>query len=289
VDATIDWDGTSAIRRNCDALRRVVTGLVAKAGLVGDRAFRHRGSAPPDGAGEEPGRGPSQSATLPRYLYLAVLRILRPAESAARRLIIAAARTLVVTAPPPRPRKPKRRGSAFLRKPGGTGILLPRGMAVPGAKPRTVPRVHGFPLLDPLNNPLRKPARRRAQSVPRISVPGFTTPFPIRPPPSSHDPMDATRLVRRLAALAAALDDMPGQARRFARWRARRDAARGNRKDAAAVGVKGPPAALRRLSPLRPGRPPGTRPARWRRDGSEVDGILAHAHSLAVFALADTS
>ncbi len=281
----IDWDGTSAIRRNCDALRRVVTGLVAKAGLVGDRAFRHRGSAPPDGAGEEAGRGPSQSATLPRYLYLAVLRILRPAESAARRLIIAAARTLVVTAPPPRPRKPKRRGSAFLRKPGGTGILLPRGMAAPGAKPRAAPRSPGFPLLDPLNNPLRKPARRRAQSVPRISVPGFTTPFPIRPPPSPHDPVDATRLIRRLAALAAALDDMPAQARRFARWRARRDAARGNGKDAA----KGPLAARRRLSPLRPGRPPGSRPARWRHDGSEVDGILAHAHSLAVFALDDTS
>jgi hypothetical protein len=35
------------------------------------------------------------------------VRLLRPAESAARRLIIAAARGIVVVLPPLRPRKPK--------------------------------------------------------------------------------------------------------------------------------------------------------------------------------------
>src|SRR5690606_15042944 len=107
---------------------------------------------------------------------------------------------------------------------------------------------------------------------------------PYRPPPPSPSPDDAIgadRLARRLAALAAALDDLPGQAKRFARWKARRD-----------LGL------VRRRAPLRPGRPPGGRLTRFdpaafsdgaRRKKSsrirEMDEILAHAHALARYAL----
>jgi hypothetical protein len=74
--------------------------------------------------------------------------------------------------------------------------------------------------------------------VPRISVPGITTRFPIVPRrlPSPGDLVDATRLGLRFAALTSALDDLPRQAKRFARWPARRDAirARERNRDAAA-------------------------------------------------------
>jgi hypothetical protein len=102
--------------------------------------------------------------------------------------------------------------------------------------------------------------------VPRISVPGFSEPFPVaaRRPASPDDPMDAARLGLRLEALARALDDLPGEARRFARWRARRDAGR-----------------VRRLWPLRPGRPPGWR----RRPTHDLYRLVNELQGLAVWAL----
>jgi hypothetical protein len=50
-----------------------------------------------------------------------------------------------------------------------------------------------------------------------------------------RDPVDAARLALRLTALGSVLDDLPGQARRFARWRAARDAvgAQDRNRDAA--------------------------------------------------------
>ena len=67
---------------------------------------------------------------------------------------------------------------------------------------------------------------------------------------------------------AAALDDLPGQAKRFARWKARNDAAlardRQARDAAMAQGKHGASAVpFRRLSPLRRGRPPGGRLSRY--------------------------
>ena len=97
-----------------------------------------------------------------------------------------------------------------------------------------------------------------AHKAPRISFPGATDRRPRPLPPTPDDPLDATRLGLRLRALASALDDLPKHARRFARWRARRDRA-------VAAGR------VRRLSPLRPGRPPGSS----RRSGWEVHEILA--------------
>jgi hypothetical protein len=82
--------------------------------------------------------------------------------------------------------------------------------------------------------------------------------------------VDAARLRLRLAALARALADLPHQARRLARWRARRVPGPGGRPG----------------SPLRRGHPPG-----WRqRPGRHVDQVLRECHLLALDALrSDTS
>jgi hypothetical protein len=252
-----------------------VAALVAMAGglsspLEGEDGSARRGEAE---ALADPGEG---SFTLPRRLHRAILRLLRPAESAVRRLIIVASRGLVVTLPPPRPRKPTP-PSIFLRKPGGTGIYLPPGVRLSAQPPRKARR-NALPLLDPLPRTLSlSKGHRRWQaqaSIPRISFPGVTAPSPITPrlPPAPDDRLDATRLALRLQALAAALDDLPGQAKRFARWRARKQAGR----DAAGAQSKNQ---TRRSWPLRPGRAPGQRPANRRRH--EVFEVLGDVHWLA--------
>jgi hypothetical protein len=87
--------------------------------------------------------------------------------------------------------------------------------------------------------------------------------------------VNAARLALRLEALASALDDLPGQARRFARWRARRDAAVVQQKEGRDAGR------IRRVWPLRPGRPPGWR----RRPTHDVHEVLNVVHGLAFWAL----
>ncbi|MEQ1521227.1 MAG: hypothetical protein ABL936_08145, partial [Aestuariivirga sp.] len=73
-----------------------------------------------------------------------------------------------------------------------------------------------------------------------------------------------------LQALKLALDDLPRQARRMARWRMRREAE----------------TAPKFKSPLRPGPPPGHR----KRPIHEVDEVLTECHWLAWEALKpDTS
>jgi hypothetical protein len=121
--------------------------------------------------------------------------------------------------------------------------------------------------------------------MPSISIPGVARrpAVPAWRPPLPDDPLDAGRLGRRLAALAGALNDLPGQARRFARWQARRDRA-------LAAGR------IHRVTPLRGGRAPGGRLACYDPDAPrrfnirDVDEILAHAHALAHHVLTpDTS
>jgi hypothetical protein len=88
------------------------------------------------------------------------------------------------------------------------------------------------------------------------------------PPPDGL--VNAARLTRRLEALKLALDDLPRQARRLARWRLRRESAKNPKFK----------------SPLRPGHPPGYR----RKPAHEVDEVLAECHGLAWDALKpDTS
>ncbi|MEO4001272.1 hypothetical protein [Mesorhizobium sp. CAU 1732] len=252
----MDW--TAAIERNGQALRRVLAMLVALAGL---------------GAAQD-GR-----PTLPRHLHRAVLRLLRPVEAAARRLIVIAARGLVVTLSPARPRKPRPKPVAPLLRSLGIAVVMPsadRLSARPAAAPKPrAARAHVLPLLDPIRLPRTSRARRvPAHAAPRICVPGATARHRLPLPPSPDDVLDATRLGLRLDAIASVLDDLPKHARRLARWRARRD-----RRSA-----DGRPC---RLSPLKPGGPPGfSRPP-----ARDVDEILADLHHFAIEALAppDTS
>jgi hypothetical protein len=225
----------------------------------------------------EPGEG--GAPTLPRRLHRAVLRLLRTAESAARRLVIIAARDIVVALPPLRPRQPKpKRKSVFLKTRTGAGIILPRGVRPPDVPALGPRRSLSLPLFDPPRR-IAKPRRPKSTvSVPRISVPGFTRPAPLPPPPSPNDPINATRLAQRLRALARALDDLPTQAKRLARWRARAEVARKARLDAPDTTPRGRP---RRISPLRTGRPPGS----LRRPTHEVHSVLADIHGLAFWVL----
>jgi hypothetical protein len=277
----MDWN--AAIENHREALMRIVAALVAMAEMgFGAALFPREGAAAL--AQPETSR---LSPTLPRHLHRAVLTLLRPAESATRRLIIALARGL--PAPPPhRPRKakPKRKPTSILVRNGvGTGILLRSGAPVPAHLAHLVPakavaRPLSFPLLDPLRQWTVRRRRPVATSMPRFCIPGITERLavPAFRPPLPDDPLDAGRLGRRLAALARVLDDLPGQARRFARWKARRD-------HALAAGR------IHRVAPLRGGRPPGGRLSRYdpdarrRRNIRDVDEILAHAHALASWAL----
>jgi hypothetical protein len=275
-------DENAPIDRNREALKRILATLVGMAAMGG-------------------------GATLPRHLYRARLRLLRPAESAARRLIIAAAYGIVVALPPLRPRKPKPKFLAtepVLRSLGIAVTMSNEDFSRAAAAKRaaairaTRPRAKNLPLLDALKNPFR--IRRRyvpEHAMPRImSLADGSQYRPLPPPPSPDDPIDAARLGLRLEALGRALDDLPGQAKRFARWKARHDAALARdsqaREAAMAQGKHGAGAVpFRRLSPLRRGRPPGGRlwrydpTARRRSNIREVDEILAHAHALAVYAL----
>ncbi|MEQ1944405.1 hypothetical protein ABMA32_18470 [Mesorhizobium sp. VNQ89] len=276
-------DGRAAISDNVQALKRILVGLFAMAGLgssplAGEDGSAPRGKAEPPA---EPGEG-SGRCTLPRHLRLAILRILRPAESAARRLVIAAARGLVVALPPLRNSAPKPVDPVPMLRRFGIAVVLPPSEIArmpanaphPEAQAKGLPRRTLLPLFDPPRR-LRRPNGRTvpAHAAPRILSPGLAEPYRLPPPPSRDDPVDCTRLGLRLAALAAALDGLPAQARRFARWQARRSRVAAGRL------------------PLRPGRPPGGRLSRFnptafrRRNIRDIDEVLAHAHALALHAL----
>jgi hypothetical protein len=245
---------TDAIEHNRQALMRILAMLVAMAGLVlphpeGSKNGRDPWLAPAEG---EPRR------TIPRLLRNAVLRLLRPAESAARRLVVALARTLTVTLPKARPgRGQKLRGKRHFEP------VMPQA-------PRTPRGTQNLPLLDRLR---RRRGLRTSSAVPRI---GFfdRRPAALPPPCRPDDLVDAARLRLRLAALGAALENLPARARRFALWQARQEARR-------AKGIGGR-AAWRPA--LRPVAPPL---ARRRGGGRAVDEVRAACHRLATWA--DTS
>ena len=216
----MDWD--LAIKRKSEALKGIVEALFAMLGLVGEATV---GRIPPP-------------------LHRAVLRVLRPAESAVRRLIVIAARGLVVKVAPSRP--------------------MPKGhMIGKGGTPRS-----SFQLFDTRKDfpELRQHRVKYAKNPPRIHFFGpdprvaalWPSPQPPQPAPAPAPEPDglvkAERLIRRLNSLKSALEDLPRQARRMARWRMRRETAK----------------APKFRSPLRPGRPPGSR----RKPTHEVDEIL---------------
>ena len=114
--------------------------------------------------------------------------------------------------------------------------------------------------------PLGVPRIRTFWGPPSAQPIGPPPPPPLKPDPDS--PVDAARLRLRIASLEIALADLPRQAHRLARWRARRTAE------------------AKPCRPLRIGRPPGHR----RSADREVDRVLSECHAMALDALrADTS
>jgi hypothetical protein len=228
---TFNWPG--AIARNRAALLRIVAVLFVYAGLD-------------EGGADE----------MPRRVWRMVLRLLRPAEAAARRLIVIAARGVTVEPPKPRP----------VREPTGIERLIAAGVltfrevnlglaCAPRSEPakpeKSAPAIPAFPLADPP----RRFDTRSWDGLRPFPKDGFE-------PADPDEEVSARHLCRRLRALKRALDDLPGQAKRLARWRARR-----------AGRLRSP-----RLSPLRLGWPPGHR----KRPFHEVDDVLGECHSLAV-------
>ncbi|MGB8314168.1 MAG: hypothetical protein WCE69_06720, partial [Aestuariivirga sp.] len=180
-------------------------------------------------------------------LHRAVLRVLRPAESAVRRLIVIAARGVVVELAPSRP--------------------MPAGKVIGKRGGRSTP---SFQLFDPRKRFKGPRARAFTRIVPRIHVFGpdprvaalFPAPKPVAElPPPPDGLVNAARLTRRLQALKLALEDLPRQAKRLVRCQQRR--------------AKAP--WPKSTSPLRPGHPPGYR----RKPLHEVDEVLIECDGLA--------
>ena len=215
-----------AIKRHSEALKGIVAALFAMLGLDGD----------------------DKVARIPQPLHRAVLRVLRPAESAVRRLVVIAARGLVVKPVPSRP--------------------MPAGKVIGKGSGNSSP---SFQLIDPRKRfaELSQPRVKYTKHPPRILFFGddsrvdslWPSPLPAVVPPPPDGLITAERLSRRLQALKLALDDLPRQARRLARWRLKREKA------------KTPTFP----SPLRPGRAPGSR----RKPTHEVDDVLTECHWLA--------
>jgi hypothetical protein len=220
----MDW--ARAIKINQSALSRIVAALIAMVGIV-------------DGV---------LAARLSRPTYRAVLQVLRPAEAAVRRLIVIAARGLVVKPMATRP--------------------MPKGLAIA----RKGSRATAFQLFDPRTRiALWYP--KRPKPIPDHKLPRCWSPFkdpnispvfqpepePWRSPPPKDDSVDAKRLGRRLMAIKLALENLPRQAKRLARWRARREAK------------------AKFTSALRPGRPPGHR----KKETHDIDAVLKECHALA--------
>jgi hypothetical protein len=186
-----------AAEKNREALRRILVSLLAMMGAA------------------------SRSALLPRNIHRQILRLLRPAEAATRRLIIIAARDhMEESGPAAMPKAASIRSPRLQRLASGYAQALAR----------TARRAFSFSLLDPLirskrdrGNPKPKPAASLNFLGLRIPLFGWT-PVPASPR-LPDDPLDAGSLARRLEAIGKALDDLPYQARRLARWQARRDAA----------------------------------------------------------------
>ena len=219
----MDWD--LAIKRNSKALKGIVEALFVLLGLVGAATV----------------------SRIPGSVHCAVLRVLRPAESAMRRLIVIAARGVVVELAPSRPMR--------------LGKVIGKGG---GNSPPS------FQLFDPRKRVKGPRARAFTRLVPRIHVFGpdprvaalWPAPRPVvEPAPEPDGLVNAERISRRLQALKLALDDLPRQARRLARWQLRRKNAPDHKF----------------LSPLRPGHPPGYR----RKPTHEIDEVLIECHGLA--------
>jgi hypothetical protein len=224
--AGMDW--ALAIERNRAPLIRIVAALFAMIGL-GEGNTVERLSWP---------------------VYRAVLQVLRPAEAAVRRLVIVVARGMVVKPSPVRAAPAGLKISSKSQGRVSFRLFDPRKRfeGVTGRR-RKGPRIHVI-------------GRDFDPRIPLFFRPGYVPPAPAAAPaPAPDGTVNAGPLCRRLAAIKLALDDLPRQARRYARWRARPFAARRPKL----------------FSTLRPGAPPGFR----KRSTHEVQAILAECQWLA--------
>ena len=223
----MDWK--LAIKINKEALVGIVAGLVAWLA-----AF--------EGA-----------VCLPRGVYQSLGLSLHKAESALRRLIVIAARGLVVPLP--------------LKRPMSAGFLItsdnPNG-----------PTRRSFPLFDPRvddsfaetdvwPNPGAHVHYIDDASL-HAKFPNLLGPLavaPIAEAPTFSSAAETKLLHLRLAAAQRALQNLGREAKRLARWQARRKA------------MENP----KFTSPIRPGPPPGNNKG----SNSEIDLILRECHGLA--------
>ena len=214
-------------------------------------------------------------ARVSKSLYLLVAGKLRKAESAVRRLIFVAARNIVLEPPAKRPVQAKPEISSEDK-------AQPREEA----KAETPVRIRGkrrpsFSLFDPPNRYEKgyRPPPKRRRPEPRLQIVDIgsnthlplylvyrqalpATPAPVAEDNAADDGMvDATKLIRRILAAIDALQDIPRQAMRLARWQAK------------PIEERRPG----RWSPLRPGKPPGFR----ERPKHEIDAILKECDWLA--------
>jgi hypothetical protein len=184
--------------------------------------------------------GLAGAARMPRALYVAAERLLQPTEAALRRLIVIAARGLVV--------KP-------LAK-----CAMPVGLVI---KSSSSPRM-SFRLFDKRQsfdfNPPENPLFKTVQTHNNNPFNLFNSYGQLHSQESAYD-VSALNFNRRLAAVVHALKTIPSQARRLARWKARRKK------------LERP----KFTSPLRMGPPPGTR----NKPTKEIDFILRECHALA--------
>lgn len=223
-------DWARAVERNRVILTRIVGEIFALLGLAAGGSVER----------------------LPHALYVAAERLLRPAESALRRLIVIAARGLVVK--PSRKRQRLKRAKRERKKSDRMlfrlfdtrktfdFIAIDNLTAVPLV-------VHVKTYTSNPFNPFDAMYQRRGQDI----------------PVGTH----ARQLCRRLAAVAQALESIPHQAQRMARWQQRRN-------------VMAKP---KFTSPLRSGPPPGLRI----KPTAEVDFVLRECHALAGDALREDS
>jgi hypothetical protein len=196
------------------------------------------------------------AARLSPGVYRRILRVLRPAESAVRRLIVIAAVNVVA--------KP------LVVRPGPAGPII----SSKGGKSHC-----SFKLFDPRKRFAmfqQTQKRKVARVAPRFYLSSYdprvaaifaarqraaTPPPPPPPQPVSDGLVDAARITRRLQALTSALDDLPRQAKRLARWRLRR--------------LSKPH--LRTMDVMRYGKAPGYR----KKKRHEIDDILDDCHAFA--------
>jgi hypothetical protein len=185
---------------------------------------------------------------LSQALYISVERLLRPTESAVRRLIVIAARGLVVK---PLPKRPMPKGLKIESKTSGRMCfrLFDTRKQFDFIKSEN-------PLFIKVKTYSFNPFNPFAQFIPRR-------------PSEKIDSVNAVQLSRRLAAVKHALETLPRQAQRMARWQARRKM------------MEKP----KFTSPLRPGPPPGHR----EKPKKEIDFVLCECHWIAWDSLREDS